>query len=47
MKNTETSTAGFEGRDLDFEKDSMHILPLHIIPLQTPGLRQARMMKNV
>lgn len=35
------------GRDLDYEKDSLHILPLHIIPLKTPGLRQARMIKNV
>ncbi len=34
-------------RDLDFEKDSLHILPLHIIPVQTTGLRQARMIKNV
>ena len=35
------------GRDPDYEKDSLHILPLHIIPLKTPGLRQARMIKNV
>lgn len=34
-------------RDLDYEKDSLHILPLHIIPLQTPGLSKARMIKNV
>ena len=34
-------------RDFDFEKDSLHILPLHIIPLETPGLGQSRMIKNV
>ena len=34
-------------RDLDYEKDSLHILPLHMIPLQTPGLGQSRMIKNV
>ncbi len=34
-------------RDLDFEKDSLHILPLNMIPLKTPGLSQARMIKNV
>lgn len=34
-------------RDFDYEKDSLHILPLHIIPLGTPGLSKARMIKNV
>lgn len=34
-------------RDLDYEKDSLHILPLHIIPLETAGLDQSRMIKNV
>ena len=29
------------------EMDAMHILPLSIIPLQTPGLRRARLIKNV
>jgi hypothetical protein len=28
------------------EKDSLHILPLGILPLRTVGLRQARMIKN-
>ncbi len=28
------------------ERDSMHILPLEILPLQTPGLKRARMIKN-
>ena len=27
--------------------DTMHILPLNIIPLQTPSLRRARLIKNV
>jgi len=35
------------GRDLDYEKDSLHILPLNMIPLGTPGLGQSRMIKNV
>ncbi|MBP2232389.1 hypothetical protein J2847_005718 [Azospirillum agricola] len=28
-------------------RDSLHILPLSIIPLETPGLRHARLIKNV
>ena len=28
------------------ERDAMHILPLEILPLQTPGLKHARMIKN-
>lgn len=28
-------------------RDSLHILPLSLIPLQTPGLRGSRMIKNV
>lgn len=28
------------------ERDSLHILPLCITPLQTPGLRRARLVKN-
>lgn len=31
----------------DVDRDSLHILPLAIIPLQTPALRRARMIKNV
>jgi len=34
-------------RDLDSEKDSLHILPLQIIPLETDALRTSRMLKNV
>lgn len=30
----------------DKEKDSLYILPLSIIPLETEGLRQARLIKN-
>lgn len=33
--------------DADIDRDSLHILPLSIIPLETPGLRSARMIKNV
>jgi hypothetical protein len=31
----------------DIDRDSLHILPLAIIPLQTPALRRARLIKNV
>jgi len=30
----------------DDEKDALHILPLAIIPLKTPGLRRQRLIKN-
>jgi len=30
----------------DDEKDALHILPLAIIPLKTPGLRRPRLIKN-
>ena len=30
----------------DFDRDSLHTLPLSMIPLQTSGLRRARMVKN-
>ena len=32
---------------LQQDRDALHVLPLCDIPLQTPGLRQARMIKNV
>ena len=35
------------GRDIEYEMDSLHILPLHFLPMQTPGLAKARMIKNV
>jgi hypothetical protein len=31
----------------DTDRDSLYILPLAIIPLRTPALRRARMIKNV
>jgi hypothetical protein len=31
----------------DIDRDSLYILPLSMIPLQTPALRRARMIKNV
>ena len=30
----------------DFDRDSLHTLPLSMIPLEMPGLRRARMIKN-
>ncbi|NQW09509.1 MAG: hypothetical protein HQ481_06470 [Alphaproteobacteria bacterium] len=30
----------------DDDKDALHILPLSIIPLQTPGMRRPRLIKN-
>jgi hypothetical protein len=38
---------GLGNRDLDFEKDSLHIMPLLMVPLETSGLKHARMIKNV
>lgn len=32
---------------LEADMDSMHILPLSIVPLNTPALRRARLIKNV
>ncbi len=31
----------------DFDRDSLHILPLSIIPLETSALKRARLIKNV
>jgi len=36
-----------EASDDDFARDALHILPLRIIPLETPGLQRARLIKNV
>lgn len=33
--------------EADIDRDSLHILPLSIIPLETPALSSARMIKNV
>ncbi len=35
-----------ERRIDDFDRDALHILPLSIIPFQTPSLRRARLIKN-
>ncbi len=44
----ETGSSETEEQDqIEADMDSMHILPLSIIPLQTPGLRRARLIKNV
>ena len=51
MDDTETKAkAGPEAGSTvsdDEARDSLHIMPLSIIPLETPGLRAARMIKNV
>ncbi|MGB0670618.1 MAG: hypothetical protein ACPGNT_03925 [Rhodospirillales bacterium] len=39
-----TETASPELERLD--RDSLHVLPLKILPIQTPGLRGARLIKN-
>lgn len=31
----------------DEDRDSLHVLPLSILPIQTPGLKHARLIKNV
>ena len=31
----------------DLDRDSLHILPLTIVPIQTPALRRARLIKSV
>lgn len=31
----------------DVDRDSLHVLPLSILPLKTPALRRARLIKNV
>ncbi len=31
----------------DFDRDSLHVLPLRIVPLETPGLQHTRLIKNV
>ena len=31
----------------DTDRDSLHILPLEILPLETPSLNRARLIKNV
>lgn len=36
----------FESEISDEERDSLHILPLCIVPIETPGIRRARMIKN-
>ncbi len=41
--------AGVEERKpilIENERDALHLLPLEILPLQTPGLKRARMIKN-
>jgi hypothetical protein len=35
------------GQRFNYEKDSLHLLPLSIIPLNSPSLSRARLVKNV
>ena len=44
--NTATTTQAPEAIT-DADRDSLYILPLAMIPLETPSLRRARMIKNV
>ncbi len=50
-KADKTSAQAEESRPLTAEEeqdiDSLYVLPLHMIPLETPGLKRARMIKNV
>lgn len=34
-------------KKVEKDQDALHILPLDILPLQTPGLKRARLIKNV
>ncbi len=40
-----TEQAAYEIRDVD--RDSLHILPLSIVPIETPPLKRARLIRNV
>jgi len=42
-----TTNADMGNRNLDYEKDSLHIMPLLMVPLKTPALQYSRMIKNV
>ena len=46
-----TNPSASEGLDAveqhESDMDSMHILPLNIIPLETPSLKRARLIKNI
>lgn len=41
-----SSQVATEASENSWEKDSLHILPLSIIPLETPGLKRARLLKD-
>ncbi|MEQ8196171.1 MAG: hypothetical protein RIB59_16940, partial [Rhodospirillales bacterium] len=46
MPNDQTDIAGERLEIRDADRDSLHILPLSIMPIETPGLRRARLIKN-
>ena len=37
---------GIESEQLDSDRDALHILPLSILPFQTPSLSRAKLIKN-
>ena len=39
IHDTAAINAVLGDRDLDYEKDSLYILPLALLPLQTPALK--------
>jgi hypothetical protein len=47
IAGTATTSGLMSGRNLDYEKDSLHIMPLVGLPVQTKGLKQSRMIKNL
>lgn len=46
MRDATTKYTVLGDRDLDYEKDSLYILPFTLLPLQTPALKHCRMIKN-
>lgn len=44
--DAQTAGNGEPAAQNDLDRDSMHILPLCILPVQTPGLKRARLIKN-
>lgn len=46
-KDVEMTEVHVDGEIRDSDRDSLYILPLAMIPLQTPALRRARLIKNV
>ena len=47
MSNSDGTTEIRSEEEFDYEKDSLHLLPLEIIPLDSSALSRARLVKNV